>query len=471
MVLVFKFKNNNGCSIKPTSPTQVHPPRNFPLFTLFPLPAKHICLERVVILCTIAKRQNWIKPLRMKLAELDMTVSQKENRFLLILMLGLLTAMGPFSIDLYLPAFSEIASSLGTDISSVSLSLSSFFIGLAFGQIMYGPLLERFGRKKPIYFGLSLYVLTSIGIAMAASVEMMILLRFFQAIGSCAGLVSARAIIRDLFDGQEMAKVFSTLIMVVAISPIIAPSIGGILSTHFHWSVIFLVLMGMALVVLLGTIFLVPETKGADPEHSLRLSKVFGNYKTVFKHPVFFVNAFSAAIAYAGLYAYLSGSPHLYLDLLGLTEQQYGWIFAIIASGLITATQINNRLLKKYTSEQIVRTTLVVQAMVGVSFLLFSWLIGVNLYLTTFLLFAFLMCLGFIFPNASALSLEPMGHMAGNASALMGGIQMAVGAGASALVGLFHNTTSIPMATIMAVCSLLALSLFYFGWRWVRSRG
>lgn len=405
----------------------------------------------------------------MKHMEAEMTVDRKGNRLLLILMLGLLTAMGPFSIDLYLPAFSEIAASLQTDISKVSLSLSSFFIGLAFGQIMYGPLLERFGRKKPIYFGLSLYVLTSVGIAMAASVEMMIFLRFFQAIGSCAGLVSARAIIRDLFDGREMARVFSTLIMVVAISPIIAPSIGGVLATHFHWSVLFFVLTGMALLVLVGTILLVPETKGSDPEHSLRFSKVFSNYKKVFKHPVFFVNAFSAAIAYAGLYAYLSGSPHLYMDLLALTEQQYGWIFALIASGLIGATQVNNRLLKTFSSEQIVRTTLVVQAIIGFSFLLISWFVGVNLYLTTFLLFAFLMCLGFIFPNASALSLEPMGHMAGNASALMGGVQMAVGAGASALVGVFHNTTSIPMAAIMAVCSIMALSLFYFGWRWIRN--
>ncbi|MCB0662673.1 MAG: multidrug effflux MFS transporter [Saprospiraceae bacterium] len=400
--------------------------------------------------------------------EYEIAVDQKENRLVLILILGLLTAMGPFSIDLYLPAFGDIADSLHTDINKVALSLSSFFIGLAIGQLIYGPLLERFGRKKPIYYGLTLYALTSIGIAYSTSIEMMIALRFFQAIGSCAGLVSARAIIRDLFDGQEMAKVFSTLIMVVAVSPIIAPSLGGILSTHFHWSVLFIVLMVMALVVLAGAIFLLPETKSSDPSHSLRISKVYSNYKTVIKHPIFFVNAFSAAIAYAGLYAYLSGSPHLYLDLLGMSEQHYGWIFAIIASGLITATQVNNRLLKKYSSEQIVRTTLVVQAGIGIAFLLFSWLIGVNLYITTSLLFAFLMCLGFIFPNGSALSLEPMGHITGPASALMGAIQMAVGAGASALVGLFHSTTSIPMAAIMAICSLGALSLFYFGWKWIR---
>ncbi|MEZ5058897.1 MAG: multidrug effflux MFS transporter [Saprospiraceae bacterium] len=404
----------------------------------------------------------------MKRATLDMTKSYRENRNLLILILGLLTAMGPFAIDLYLPAFSDIASSLNTDISKVSLSLSSFFIGLAIGQIMYGPLLERFGRKKPIYFGLSLYAATSVGIAFSTSVEMMIALRFFQAIGSCAGLVSARAIIRDLFDGKEVAKVFSTLIMVVAISPIIAPSLGGILSTHFHWSVIFFVLMGMALVVLAGAIMIVPESKPADPNYSLKVPSIFRTYKNIFKHPIFFVNAFAAAIAYAGLYAYLSGSPHLYMDLLGLSEQQYGWIFALIASGLITATQVNNRLLKSYTSEQIVRVTLVVQASIGVLFFATSYFIGINLYLTTAFIFGFLMCLGFIFPNASALSLEPMAHTAGNASALMGGIQMAVGAAASALVGIFHNTTSIPMAAIMAICSLVALSLFYFGWKWIR---
>ncbi|QCK15187.1 multidrug effflux MFS transporter [Mangrovivirga cuniculi] len=388
---------------------------------------------------------------------------EKKDHILLILILGLLTTVGPFSIDMYLPAFSDIAQDMDTNISRVPLTLSSFFIGLAVGQLIYGPILERFGRKKPIYTGMLIYVLASIACALSSSLEEMIVYRFFQALGSCAGLVSARAIVRDLFKGKKVAKIFSTLIMVVAISPIIAPTAGGLLNAQFGWRSIFIVLGIMSILILIGAIFILPETKSSDKGYSLNLISVFRTYFKVIKHPSFIINAMTGAIAYSGLYAYLSGSPELYMDVLGLTEQQYGWIFALIATGLITATQLNNRFLRKRDMDHIIKLALAAQGFVGLILMGYTLFMEPDLIVNTTLIFSFLFFLGFIFPNASALSLEPMGHVAGNASALMGSLQMLVGAGASALVGLFDSNAYVPMTIVMGFCPLLALGLFMYG--------
>nr|WP_271711667.1 multidrug effflux MFS transporter [Marinigracilibium pacificum] len=379
------------------------------------------------------------------------------------MILGLLTTVGPFSIDMYLPAFGDIAKGLNTDISRVPLTLSSFFIGLAIGQLIYGPVLEKYGRKKPIYTGMLIYVLASIGCAYSTSLNEMIVFRFFQALGSCAGLVSARAIVRDLFKGKMVAKVFSTLIMVVAISPIIAPTAGGLLNTYFGWQSVFIVLAITSVLILIGAVIVLPESNSGNKAYSLNILSVFKNYGKVISHPVFIINALTGAIAYSGLYAYLSGSPQLYMDILGLTEQQYGWIFALIASGLIAATQLNNRFLRKRNMDHIIKNALTAQCIIGIILLLVTMFMEPNLYINIALIFSFLLFLGFIFPNASALSLEPMGHMAGNASALMGAIQMVVGAGASALVGLFDTNAYLPMTVIMGVCPAIALGLFLYG--------
>lgn len=392
-----------------------------------------------------------------------MTSNKKLRGTLLIIVLGLLTAMGPFSVDPYLPAFPEIVKSLGTDIAHVSYTLSSFFIGLAVGQLIYGPLLERYGRKRPIYIGLTIYAISTAGCALTQSIEGLIFFRFLQAIGSCAGLVSARTIVRDLFKGKKVAKVFSTLMMVVAVSPIIAPTVGGLLTTYFGWRSIFFSLFAVTLVMLLGAIFVVPHTKRPNPSYQLTLSSVFHNYLNILKHPSFFFYALTGSVAYAGLYAYISGSPHLYMELFGLNEQQYGWVFAFIATGLISSSQVNNLVLRKHSMEKTVQTAIFLQCIIGSSLLAVSILGISNLFLSTALIFAFICCLGFIFPNCSALSMEPMGHTAGNASALMGAIQMSVGALASAFVGLMQNNTGIPMALIMSSCGFLALGLYFLG--------
>src|SRR3982751_6668766 len=182
-----------------------------------------------------------------------------KKKFYIILVLGMLTALGPFSIDMYLPAFPSIAKGLNTTVAQVMLSLSSFFIGISAGQLVYGPLLERYGRKRPLYVGLVIYLLASIVCALSTSVNGLILFRLLQALGGCAGMVSARAIVRDIFEVKENAKIFSSLMLVVAVSPIIAPTAGGYITALFGWRYVFIILIIINLIIIAGVYFLLPE--------------------------------------------------------------------------------------------------------------------------------------------------------------------------------------------------------------------
>jgi len=392
-----------------------------------------------------------------------MNTKRPTQNYYLIFILGMLSAIGPFSIDMYLPAFPDIARGLHTTVAQVMLSLSSFFIGISAGQMIYGPLLERFGRKKPLYVGLCIYLLASLGCAMAASVQALIGLRLLQALGGCVGMVAARAMVRDLFDVKENAKVFSMLMLVVAVSPIIAPTAGGYTTALLGWRWVFVLLMIIAVLILVGIYFLLPESKQPDPNFSLKPIRIFNNFASVIKHPQFYTYALTAAISAAGLYAYIGGSPSVFMGIFHVTEKQYGWIFALIAMGLIGASQINSVLLKNYTSEQIIKVALACQSTVGVILVVLTLAGWNDLFITIFLIFLFLCCQGFTFPNASALSMAPFGHNAGSASALMGAIQMSIGACTSALVSVLQNNTALPMAGVMACCAIGAFTVFVLG--------
>jgi DHA1 family bicyclomycin/chloramphenicol resistance-like MFS transporter len=364
---------------------------------------------------------------------------------------------------MYLPGFPAIAADLNTTIDHVSYSLSSFFIGICAGQLISGPLLDRYGRKPPLYAGLIIYVIASIGCAMSTSVDMLIGFRLLQALGGCVGMVAPSAIVRDVFPVNESAKVFSLLILVLGVSPIIAPTFGSFLISHFSWNAVFLVLAGIVVLLMIAVFFFLPESRKADPSLSLKPKAILGNFYTVIKEPQFYTYALAGAIAAAGLFAYLAGSPFVFMNLFKVSATQYGWIFAIIAAGLITSSQLNNQLLKKFSSEQIIKITLLVQSSIGIILFVGAVMNVLNLYSTIGLMFLFLSCQGFTFPNSAALSLAPFTKEAGSASALMGALQMALGALASAVVGMISNGTMLPMTGIMAGCALLGLIVLLLG--------
>ena len=391
-----------------------------------------------------------------------MNTTKKQSKFYLILILGLMSAIGPLSIDMYLPAFPSIAVGLNSSIERVTLSLSSFFIGISIGQLIYGPLLERYGRKIPLYVGLGLYALASFACASATSVEMLILFRFLQALGGCVGMVASRAMVRDLFDVKDNAKVFSTLMLVIAVSPIIAPTLGGFITTYLGWRYIFGMLIIVIAMIIAGVYFLLPDSKGPDVNYSLKPTAILSGFATILKHPQFILYTFSGAVASAGLYSFISGSPFVFIDYFKVSQQHYGWMFGLVASGLIGSSQLNSYFLKKYNSDQIIKVALYVQSAVAIV-LVGTALLGIATVVSTVVfVFLFLCCQGYIFPNASALSMAPFGHNAGNASALMGFIQMSVGAFMSAMVSVFHNNTILPMTGVMAFCSLTASLIYTF---------
>ena len=264
----------------------------------------------------------------------------KRKHFFLILLLGSLTALGPFSIDMYLPGFPAIAKDLNTSIASVSLSLSGFFIGISLGQLLYGPLLDRFGRKKPLYIGLAIYILASLGCAYAKSIDALIVLRCIQALGSCAAAVASIAMVRDLFPINENAKVFALLWLVVGVSPMIAPTIGGYVTSTYGWHAVFLVLMLLGLLNLLASIFALPGSYKPDTTISLKPKPIIMGFITVLREPQFYTYAFTGAVAFGGLFAYISGSPLLFMKIFAVTEKTYGWIFAFLSIGLIGARLI-----------------------------------------------------------------------------------------------------------------------------------
>jgi DHA1 family bicyclomycin/chloramphenicol resistance-like MFS transporter len=390
------------------------------------------------------------------------------ERFFTIFTLGLLSAMGAFSIDMYLPGFPDIARDLHTTVAHITLSITSFFIGISVGQMIYGPLLDKFGRKKPLYIGLIVYLITSIGCAFAPTADVLIGIRFLQALGSCAGMVASRAFVRDIFPVNENAKVFSLLMLVLAISPIIAPTLGGYVTASFGWQSIFFILAGIAAITLLLVYFKLPDGREPDLSLSLLPRPIINGFLEVSKVPQFYTYAFAGAVASSGLYAYIAGSPFVFMEIYHVSEKQYGWIFAIIAMGLITASQVNTLLLRKYTSEQIIRATLFCQCLAGIALVLGTWFHLLGLYSTIFLIWVFLSTQGFAFPNSSALSLAPFTKNAGTASALMGAIQLGIGAVSTALVSILNNGTAMPMAAVMCVCAVTSFLILMIGRKRIR---
>jgi len=388
----------------------------------------------------------------------------------LILILGSLTALGPFSIDMYLPGFSGIATDLHTTVAKVSMSLSSYFIGISAGQLLYGPLLDRFGRKKPLFIGLLVYILASLGCIYVADIDTFIFLRFIQAIGSCAATVASVAMVRDLFPVKDIPKVFSLLMLVLGLSPMLAPTIGGYVTEDFGWHIVFLILMCMGIAILIAAQLGLPNSYKPDTSISLRPKPIISNFMKVLKEPQFYTYAFTGSIAFSGLFTYVAASPIVFMDIYHVDAKTYGWIFAFMSVSFIGSSQLNSLLLKKFSSEQMILAALILQSVISIIFLLLSVNNLLGLYETIAMLFLFLGCLGISNPNTAGLTMAPFAKNAGSASALMGAIQLGLGALASFAVGVFVKDSVAPMVLIMTVTTLIALVVLKIGRRFIKEK-
>jgi MFS transporter, DHA1 family, multidrug resistance protein len=387
----------------------------------------------------------------------------QKRYFFLILILGSLTALSPFSIDMYLPGFPAIAKALNTTTGEVAQSLSSFFIGLAFGQLLYGPLMDKYGRKRPLYFGLGLYIAISIGCFSASSIQMLIVLRFVQAIGSCAAGVAAMAMVRDIFPVEDNAKVFALLILVLGASPMIAPTAGSYLTASLGWQSVFIVLMSIAALLLLAVIFTLPESYKPDPSFSLKPAPMIRNFISVIKVPQFYTYALASSLAFAGLFSYVADSPSVFMLWFHVSGKVYGWIFAFLSIGFIGSSQLNNLLLKYFRSEKLIPPAMIAQVVVAIVFFIGSFNGWFGLPVTIAFIFMILCSIGIINPNASALSLAPFSKNAGTASSLMGALQLGIGSLATFGISLFKTNSTFPMATVMIISSTIAICVLFIG--------
>tara|TARA_R110000764_G_scaffold69699_3_gene144148 strand:+ start:645 stop:1841 length:1197 start_codon:yes stop_codon:yes gene_type:complete len=384
--------------------------------------------------------------------------------FYILLILGALSAFGPLAIDMYLPAFPAIGEALNADAEHVQMSLSVYFLGLASGQLLYGPLADRFGRRKPLLIGIALFCLASFACAMAPTLEWLLAARFVQALGGCAGMVVTRAVVRDLCAPIDAAKAFSQLMLIMGVAPILAPLLGGAMLKVAGWPSIFWFLTAFSALFALAVYFFLPETLPDDVPAS-KLSSALGRYAGLLREPVFMFHSLTGGVAMAGMFAYIAGSPYIFIELYGLSVDHYAWLFGANAAGFILFAQFNSRMLRRHTPLNLLKGTTAVYLVATGSLLLVALSHTPSLWLFLPPLFCSVAVISLVIPNASACALAGHGHQAGVASALMGTMQFAIAGLTSAAVGWLHDGSSVPMALVMAACGLVTVVMAFLARR------
>lgn len=368
-----------------------------------------------------------------------------------ILILGALAAFGPLGTDMYLPAFPAIAEGLRADPAAVQGTLAAFFAGMGFGQLLYGPLSDRFGRRGPLFAGLGLFTLASAGAALAGEVGWFAWLRLAQGLGGCAGTVMSRAVARDLAEGPAMVRAMSRLMLVMGIAPILAPSIGGALLAAFGWRAISWALAAYGAALLAAVALLLPESLPPEARRRDSLAEVLRVYARLLADRRFLGPALAGALSSAGLFAYIAGSPFVFMEVHGVSPQGYGLLFGANACGIMLAAQANARFARHVPAGRALAVAQSVQTAAGLALLgaALTGLGGFGAIAVT--LFAYVACIGAVTPLASTLALAPHGRAAGSASALLGTLQFGLGAVTGGMVGALHDGTAVPMALLVAL--------------------
>ncbi len=374
-----------------------------------------------------------------------------------ILILGTISAIGPMTIDMYLPALPTMQAHFGVDTAAVQFTLSIYFLGLAVGQLLYGPLTDRFGRRRLLLIGLAVYTVGSAVCTMAPTIETLIAGRLLQALGGCSGMVITRAMVRDRFMPEDTARIYAALVLVMGVAPILAPLAGGQLLALTGWHSIFFALTVFGVICWVAAYTGLPETLAQRGE-PIRIGKVLRGYGSLLSHRRFMGYALSTGLSSAGMFSYISGAPFVFIEVYGIPAQHFGWLFGLNAAGFVVVSQLNHRLLRHSTSDQLLRRALMGYAsgsviMVVMAATGFGGLWGVALPL-----FLSVSSMGLIFPNSTAMAMAPFGSQAGLASAAMGTLQFATAAVGGAAVGHLHNGTPLPMAAVIATCAVLAVT-------------
>ena len=395
-------------------------------------------------------------------AEADPSQSPRgATGFALVVLLGVLTAFPPMSLDLYLPGMPTIAASFGVPPDGAQATMASFLAGLAIGQFFYGPASDRWGRRTPILFGAIVYVAASAACAMAPSLAALTAARFVQALGGCAGGVVARAVVRDRFDYRESARVLSLLMLIMGCAPIVAPLVGGLILQFSGWRGIFWLLVGFGTLAAAWAFLALPESRSAETAAKARSEHPIRAYLALLSNRQLMGFTLAQALNGGALFSYMSASPGLLISTYGIRPDHFGWLFGVNAAGLIGMSQINRRLLRRRTPEQIVllvRPLSLVFALILVvtAFTGFGGLIGVVIPL-----FFCISTLGAMSPNTTAASFNIDPQRAGSISALIGGSSFGVGALCSAVFSNIHTGGPRPLAVVILLCFVLSAVCLY----------
>ena len=382
------------------------------------------------------------------------------RRLTLILILGSLAALGPLSIDMYLPAFPDMSRSFDASASLIQLSLTACMLGMALGQLIVGPLSDVRGRKRPLMIALLAYLLASLACAMAPTIEVLIALRFVQGAAGASGIVISRAIVRDLFEGPELTRFFAALSLVNGTAPILAPVIGGQLLRFGDWHFVFYLLAILSTMMLLAVALRLPETLPLDRRVEGNLTTTLKTFGRLLTDRVFIGYAFAQAFVMGAMFAYISGSPFVLQNIYGASPQQFSFLFGLNGIGIILAAQIAGRLAGRVDSEQLMRISLTIVA--SASILLFLALtLTDQLIFVMIPLFFVVSSVGLISTLGFTLAMQNYGATAGSASALLGLLPMLVGSLVSPLVGIMGEQSAVPMGIIIMTLDCLALILYY----------
>jgi DHA1 family bicyclomycin/chloramphenicol resistance-like MFS transporter len=375
------------------------------------------------------------------------------------IVLGLLSAVGPFAIDMYLPALPSISVDLHASPAATQGSLLSFFLAVAVCQIIYGPLSDSFGRKAPLYFGTGLYVIGSIGCGFAPTIEWLIVARFIQGIGACAGMTIPRAIVRDLHTGHEAARLMSLIMLVFSVSPMLAPITGSLVVQFGTWREIFWIISVLGLLSLALGFFLLRETRPVAERIAFDAGAIARNYLELFRDKHYLAVTFIGGFGMSSFFAYLAGASFIYIDHFGLTPPQFSLVFSLNAFAFIGMAQLTSVFGRRFGLLRVVNAALTVYLALT-ALLLVVTLAGVDnvFVLIGFLFFAF-GAMGLVVPSTAALALENYGATAGTASALMGTLQLVVAAVVIGIVGAFTTGSPLPMIVAMVACALVAFLL------------
>ncbi|WP_299190092.1 multidrug effflux MFS transporter [uncultured Campylobacter sp.] len=372
-----------------------------------------------------------------------------------------MSALAPLSTDMYLPALERVKQSFATSEFYAQLSVASFFVAFALGQLLYGPLSDKFGRKKPLYAGISLFIAASLACVSFDNIYAFIFFRFLQALGGCAGVVLARAIVNDKFELHEAAAMFALMMVVGSLAPMLAPTFGGFVLEFFPWQAIFTILFALGILLFIFIFFGLDESAEIKSDAAISVAAVARDYGEILRNKEFMRYTLGFAVAMSALFAYITGSSFIFLDYYGLSERAFGAIFGINALGMTLVSALNAKLVQKREPAALLNFGLI--AMFAMSLILLACsMLDLPFICFELSLFALLSSLGFIAPNATTLAMALFkGGRSGAASAVLGTTQFAIAGAVSFIVGAVGANEPLLLAGVMIICALSANAIYF----------